>query len=134
MDSWRARVRVFAAAGALLTIVVGVLGRTLPTIGNATGGIAYTLLLALIALLLWPAASPTALAGGATGVSFAVELFQMTPIPKAITNEVPALHFLIGASFRWMDLLWYAVGGVVAFGAVLLIHRLARGRQRSHVR
>lgn len=120
------RVRLLAGVVALVTIAGGMLSRSLPVVGNALGGIAYTLLLALLVVLVWPAGRPWVAAAVATAVSFAVELLQLTTIPGRLTNVVPQLRWVLGSTFAWEDLLWYFAGGVVAIAVLVLIRRLSR--------
>ena len=120
------RMRLLAGAAALVTIAAGVLSRSLPVVGNALGGIAYTLLLALLVVLVWPTVRPWIAAAVATAASFAVELLQLTAIPARLVDAVPPLRWVLGSTFGWEDLLWYSAGGVVAVGAVALIRRASR--------
>lgn len=121
-----AGVRILAAVAAALTVGVGVVGRSWPVFGDAIGGVAYTLLVALIVLMLWPTALPAVAAGIAVAVSCTVELLQLTPLPGTLTAAFPPLRWVLGSTFAWHDLLWYAVGGIVAYTVALLMRRFAR--------
>ncbi|MGC3955005.1 MAG: DUF2809 domain-containing protein [Propionicimonas sp.] len=120
------RVRLLAGVVALVTIAAGMLARPLPVVGDALGGIAYTLLLALLVVLVWPAGRPWVAAALATAVSFAVELLQLTRVPGRLTDLVPPLRWVLGSTFAWEDLLWYFAGGLVAIGVLALIRRVSR--------
>ncbi|MFT3877113.1 MAG: DUF2809 domain-containing protein [Propioniciclava sp.] len=117
----RGRVRIRVGVAVVATIAVGMVGRSLPWVGNALGGIAYTVLIALLIALVWPAVRPVVAASVATGASVAVELLQLTPIPRTLVGAAPALRWVFGSTFAWEDMLWYAAGGLVAFGVVALI-------------
>jgi hypothetical protein len=70
----------------------------------------YTLLVALL-----PRARPRALAAAALAISVAVELFQLTPYPAAISAVHPFFHLVLGDTFHAPDLPAYAFGVALAW-------------------
>lgn len=92
-------VRVMAVVAVVLTVLVGLAGRSLPIVGNAIGGIAYTLLIALLVLLLRPEVRPIVAAVIGVGISVLVELLQLTPVPGVLTEAVPPLRWVLGSTF-----------------------------------
>ncbi|GAA1153075.1 hypothetical protein F4556_001370 [Kitasatospora gansuensis] len=106
----------------ILLLIAGTVAAGLGLLAVVDGAVAdvfrdalYTTVLYLLVLLAAPRARPTAAAGIALGLSFAVEFLQLTRIP-------PALRLVLGSTFNPPDLLWYAVGAA----ACLLIHRRLR--------
>lgn len=60
----------------------------------------------------------------------AVELFQLTGVPAALADAVPAVALVLGTTFQWSDLLAYAIGAIAA-GAVHAVSRRAAGSSRG---
>ncbi len=50
------------------------------------------------------------------GISFAVELFQLTPIPRALNEVHTSFVLVFGTSFHAFDLPAYVAGAVLAVG------------------
>ena len=57
----------------------------------------------------------------AFGICAAIELLQLTGLPAAIVDEIPAARYVLGTTFNAPDLLAYAAGVLVAAGADLLV-------------
>ncbi|MFT3942336.1 MAG: DUF2809 domain-containing protein [Ancrocorticia sp.] len=122
------RKRVLSVVAVLVTVVLGVLTRGVPGVGDALGGILYTVMIALLVLALRP--TTTAWMAGLSGFLFsvAIELLQLTDIPRTIVGYVPPARWVLGSTFNAQDLAWYAVGGVVAAAVCWMIGRVARER------
>ncbi|GAA2993893.1 hypothetical protein GCM10020229_02930 [Kitasatospora albolonga] len=102
------------AAGLVVTVAVpGVAG-------DALRDALYTVAWYLAVLLAAPRTRPAVAASAAAGISWAVELFQLTGIPAAH----PGWRLLLGTGFNAADLLWYALGAA----ACLAVHRAAQTR------
>lgn len=104
------------------TVALGLLSRRVHLgVGlwdKSLGDVLYTVMVYGIVLALAPRLRPATLGVIAIGVSFAVELFQLTGIPA----RLPRLAQLaLGTTFAWHDLACYVVGGgVVAVGHAAL--------------
>jgi hypothetical protein len=81
-----------------------------------------TLIYALVAFWLRPLWAALA----ATGISWAVEFFQLTGIPADLSAHSGLAHLVLGSTFNTPDLFWYAVGAV--FGIVIVRPRPAVDR------
>lgn len=112
--------RVGPALALALTIAAGLAARA-----YLTGWWAKYLGVALWAVaaycgvrLVRPRLSPLAVAGAALAISWAVELAQITPVPRTVSSWHPFLRLVFGETFSPYDLL--ALGAGVA--AALAIH------------
>ncbi|MFI8455148.1 DUF2809 domain-containing protein [Kitasatospora sp. NPDC085464] len=127
MDDLRGNLRARTAAGAAaVTTVAAGLGVRAVADGDVTkyaGDALYTVLLYCLVLLAAPRMRPVRAAAWAAGLSWAVELFQLTGLPDAWGRRSVLARLVLGSTFNPPDLLWYLVG---AAGAALL-HRAARG-------
>ena len=117
--------RMWALAGAIATAVVGMIVRGIPVAGDALGGTAYTVLIALLIVTLRPATTPVVAGLGAFLVSCAIELLQLTSLPRTVVEQIPPARWVLGSTFNPVDLLWYAVGGLVAVLACRWIEKNA---------
>lgn len=109
--------RAGAAAAAVLTVAAGLALRRLA--GGALakyGGVALwaTLVYALL-VVLRPRARPGVVAAVTLAISFAVELFQLTPYPAALAARHPFFHLVLGETFHAPDLLAYPFGVALAW-------------------
>ena len=118
--------RVLSILALLVTVLLGILTRGSPGVGDALGGILYTVMIALLVLVLRPTTS--ARIAGLCGFLFstAIELLQLTDIPRSIVTHVPPARWVLGSTFNAQDLGWYAVGGVVAAGVCWAIRQSTR--------
>ncbi|MET0854022.1 MAG: DUF2809 domain-containing protein [Microterricola sp.] len=107
-------------------------------LGDAVGGVLYTI---LIALLVYPLLTLGPIGRGrrarvwlaaAIGglVSVAIELLQLTGAPAALSTVFPPARLVFGTSFAVLDLVAYACGALV-FGAVGAL--LATRRRQASV-
>jgi hypothetical protein len=102
----------------LLTVALGIISRRVP-IGihvwdKALGDALYAVAVHLVVALLRPQWRSSKVALTAAGLCAAIELFQLTGIPMQYART--PLRWVLGTSFAWEDLLYYAVGiAVVAW-------------------
>lgn len=114
-----ARLRWRSALAAALTVPLGLLTRAdipLPAVIATYGGdTLYAALAFFLAALLWPRWPRWRLALTALGFCSAIELSQLykTPWLDALRGTLPG-RLVLGAGFRWDDLLCYAVGVLIA--------------------
>ncbi|MFE6865874.1 DUF2809 domain-containing protein [Kitasatospora sp. NPDC057692] len=126
MDDLRGRwaVRGLAAAAAALTVAAGLGVRAVAggAAAKYAGDALYTVLLYTLVVLLAPRLRPWAAAAWAAGLSWAVELFQLTGVPDGLARHSALARLVLGSTFNPPDLLWYLVGAALA----ALAHRGAR--------
>lgn len=118
--------RVLSILAVLVTVILGVVTRGISGVGDALGGVLYTVMIALLVLVLRP--TTAARVAGLCGFLFsvAIELLQLTEIPRRIAAYVPAARWVLGSTFHAPDLGWYAVGGVAAAGVCWAIGKSAQ--------
>lgn len=92
-------------------------------VAKDAGDALYTVLLYTLVLLAAPRMRPGRAAAWAAGLSWAVELFQLTGLPDAWGRRSTLARLVLGSTFNPPDLLWYLVGA----GGAVLLHRAARG-------
>ncbi len=113
------RPRWRSALAAMLTVPLGLLTRAdlpLPAfIATYGGDTLYATLIFFLAALLWPRWPTWRLALVALSFCYAIELSQLyrTPWLDALRGTLPG-RLVLGAGFRWDDLLCYAVGVLLA--------------------
>ncbi|GAA2365259.1 DUF2809 domain-containing protein [Dactylosporangium salmoneum] len=76
-------------------------------------------------VFLRPAARPLTAGAWALGWCWAVELAQLTPVPRTLSGQSILLRLIFGNAFDWTDVCWYPVGIVPL---VLAHHALRRTR------
>lgn len=123
--SWRPRVVPTIAAG--ITIVAGLGVRAVLTGAPANvGGVAlWSVLVACLIVWVRPTLSGIRVFGWCLGISVAVELFQLTPIPVGLYRIHRAFALVFGTHFQWADLPAYAIGSGI--GGALQHARLRSG-------
>ena len=108
--------RGVAGAAALVTVAAGL---ALRRFGDGPlakyGGVALwaTLVYALL-VVAWPRGSRARVAVVAVSLSFAVELFQLTPVPAALSARHGLFHLVLGDTFHALDLAAYPLGVALA--------------------
>ncbi len=83
------------------------------------GDALYAVLLYVLALVVRPDASIRRASAIALGLSFAVELAQLTPYPAWLSSKHVLLRLIFGTTFGFVDLAGYVIGAGVAAG----VHR-----------
>ena len=111
-----------AAIGLGLTIALGVASRKVPlgifVWDKSLGDALYTVMIYLFVVLARPLWAPKRVAAIAIGISFAIELFQLTGIPLRLPR---VLQIPLGTQFAWHDVVCYVIcGGLAALFHVLL--------------
>jgi hypothetical protein len=99
--------------------------------GDALGDALYAALVLLLVRFTGPRLHRAAQAGLAVALCWAVEGAQATGAPAAVVDAWPPLRYLLGTTFVATDLLWYAVGVLVASGVTVLASRWSRGTRRA---
>ncbi|MFO0741313.1 MAG: DUF2809 domain-containing protein [Labilithrix sp.] len=114
--------RRFAILGFVASVALGLASRKLGPTGlhlwdKSFGDADYAVMFGFLALAWRPALRPSRVGAIAFGICFALELFQLTGLPKRTPQP---LRFLLGTSFSWHDVACYAVGAlaVAAFAHV----------------
>jgi hypothetical protein len=118
------RQRVFPTIAGLLTLLAGLGCRAVFSGWVAKyGGVALWATLVYF-LVLWvrPRLAVARAALLCLAISVAVELFQLTPVPRALHEVHPAFALVFGTTFHAWDLPAYAAGALL--GAV--IHAASR--------
>ncbi|MEU1348850.1 DUF2809 domain-containing protein [Streptomyces sp. NPDC005795] len=111
------RIRGVAAGVAVLTVAAGLGVRTVAdgAVAKYAGDALYTVLVCALVALCAPRARPLAVAGAGLGISWAVELMQLTGVPAELSERSTVARLVLGSTFNAPDLLWYAVGAAAAW-------------------
>ena len=119
-----ARTRLAALAAVAATLAAGLTIRAVSdgVVAKYAGDALYTVLLYGLCVLAAPRIRPLAAALTACGVSWAIEFFQLTPVPAELSRRSVVARLVLGSTFNAPDLLWYAAGAAAA----LLVHTAAR--------
>ena len=123
-------------AAAVLVVAAGLATARLATgaAGDALGDALYAALVLLLVTLVLPGRSRGAQAGTAIALCWAVELAQLTGVPAAAAAAWPPLRYVLGTTFVATDLLWYAVGVLLASAATVLSSRWGGARRAATTR
>lgn len=124
--------RPVAAAAALVTVTAGLGVRSVAggDVAKYAGDALYTVLIHSLVVFLVPRVRPLMAAATALGISWAIELAQLTGVPEELSRQSTAARLVLGSTFNAPDLFWYAVGA----GAACRVHVWAaagRGRTRA---
>ncbi|WP_406453379.1 DUF2809 domain-containing protein [Streptomyces sp. NBC_00876] len=113
------RARCVAAGAAVVTVAAGLGVRTVTdgAFAKYAGDALYTVLICALVALCAPRARPLAVAGAGLGISWAVELLQLTGVPAALSSHSAVARLVLGSTFNAPDLFWYAVGAAAVRGA-----------------
>lgn len=108
--------RVFALFASLGTVAAGLgLRRFAAGVVAKLGGVAlWSTLVYWLIVMARPRASRDRIARWAVGISWAVELLQLTPWPAALEARWPPVHLVLGSTFSATDLVAYPVGVLLA--------------------
>jgi hypothetical protein len=93
-------------------------------------GVAFyaTLIYALVSFWLRPLWAAIT----ATGISWAVEFFQLTGIPADLSAHSDLAHLVLGSTFNAPDLFWYAVGAALGAAIVRPPNRRTHSQASGH--
>jgi hypothetical protein len=121
------RVRSWPLLAVPVVIAAGLGSRTvlagLP--GKIAGDALYTVLIYVLALAVRPALRTSRAVAIALGLSFAVELAQLTPYPAWLSSKHVILRLVFGTTFGFLDLAGYVVGAIVSAAVHAALRRLA---------
>jgi len=123
--------RRWAAVAALPVVVALGLGARallggLPA--KIAGDALYAVMVYVVVLIVRPDARPARVGLVALGVSFAVELAQLTPYPAWLSSRHVLLRLVFGSTFGFVDLAGYVVGAALAFAVDAQLSPSRRGR------
>ena len=108
--------RVVAGLVAVGLVGVGVaVSQVDHPLADPVGDALYAALVFTLLVVVAPRARSATLALVTVGFCTAIELAQLTGIPAAIVDAVPAARYVLGTTFVAVDLLAYAVGAGLAW-------------------
>ncbi|NUT21165.1 MAG: DUF2809 domain-containing protein [Hamadaea sp.] len=113
------RTRAAVAGVVVLLLGLGVRAFTAGAFAKYAGVALYAVLVYFLVLVVAPRVRPLTAAVVALGFCWAVEFFQLTPIPAELSDRSTVARLVLGSTFNAPDLLWYAVG----IGLAALLHR-----------
>jgi hypothetical protein len=121
------RTRLLASGAAAATVAAGlaITAGAEGDIAKSTGDALYTVLVQTLVVAVAPRLKPAMAAGIAVGISWTVEVLQLTGVPSELSARSVLARLVLGSTFNPPDLFWYAVGA--AFG--WLIHTAVRSRR-----
>lgn len=119
------RTRLVSVGAAVVVTGAGLAAREFTTglFAKAAGVALYATLVYCLVLVVAPRTRPLTAAAVALAISWAVEFFQLTPWPAELSSRSWLARMVLGSGFAATDLLWYAIGVGLAFGAQLLARR-----------
>lgn len=121
------RGRLAVAAACILVAGLAVHAFADGPVGGFAGDALYAALVAVIVAFAVPRAARWVAPVVALAFCWAIEVLQLTPLPRAIEVAVPGSYFVFGSTFQWIDLVAYAVGVAV----VAAVSRPAAGSSRG---
>lgn len=101
---------------ALATVALGLTVRALlpGTAGKVAGVALYAVMMVWLVKCAHPGLGAVRAALIALALCWAIEFLQATDLPARINRAVPGARLVLGETFAWSDLAWYAVGVLVA--------------------
>jgi hypothetical protein len=122
--------RAALLGAAALTIIAGLAVSTLSSgfVADAVADALYTVLVYLLVAATAPRLSVLVVAALAFTVSALIEFSQLTGIPAALSEMVPASRLIFGTTFVATDLLFYALGAVAVAAVDAALTRRSRRR------
>lgn len=94
-------------------------------VNHSLGGVFYELFWCLVALFLFPSASPPVIAGAVFGLTSALEFLQLwhPPLLEAVRSRFIG-RTLLGTTFAWLDFPHYLAGCAVGWYAMTRLRSL----------
>lgn len=89
-----------------------------------SGSALYASTMYACVLFAWPRVAAHVAGIIALGVCWALEFAQLTGVPAALSARSLVARILFGATFDWIDMLWYPVGIV----PIVAVHWFLRAR------
>ncbi|WP_199732079.1 DUF2809 domain-containing protein [Cellulomonas triticagri] len=111
--------RTLLAGGAVVTAGLLVSRYGSGPVGDALGDALYAALVLLLVAFVVPRRALAVQAAVALAVCWAVEVAQATGGPESAVRAWPPLRYLLGTTFAWADLVWYAVGVLATWWLML---------------
>lgn len=130
----RFRLLMLAAAAGFVAVALAIRGAAGGSVEGAgpleqaSGTALYASMTYAGVLFLWPRLSPVAAGAVAWGFCWAMECFQLTGVPAALSAHSLLARLVLGVRFDPADLLWYPVGVIPLVVAHELLRR-ARHRK-----
>ncbi|MBO3738097.1 ribosomal maturation YjgA family protein [Actinoplanes flavus] len=125
------RFRLAALGATLGFLAVALAIRAVAPLGSwveqSSGTALYASMTYAGVLFLAPRLSPFTAGGIALGWCWGAELFQLTGVPAALSEESLVARLVLGAAFDPIDLIWYPIGIV----PLVAVHLMVRGRAIS---
>ncbi|HEX5598655.1 MAG TPA: DUF2809 domain-containing protein [Micromonosporaceae bacterium] len=115
-----------AAALAIRALAGGGVLESSSALEQHSGTTLYASMVYTRVLFLWPRIRPLAAGGIAIGFCWAVEFFQLSGIPAALSARSLLARLVLGVQFDLTDVAWYPVGVV----PLVALHWLLRSRMR----
>jgi hypothetical protein len=123
----RARLAAVVAVALILGLAFGIRALNDGRLEQYSGTALYASMIYAGIFVLWPSSTPVRAGTGAIGFCWAVEFFQLTGIPAALSARSLLARLALGVHFDWVDLAWYPVGVVPLVILHLLVTRRAAG-------
>ncbi|WP_212817806.1 DUF2809 domain-containing protein [Polymorphospora rubra] len=118
------RLLALAAAVLILAVALGIRALSDGSLEQHSGTALYASMVYAGVLFLWPRMGPLPAGAIAVGFCWAVEIFQLTGIPAALSARSLLARLALGVQFDPTDLAWYPVGVV----PLVALHWLLRAR------
>ena len=118
----------------VITLISGLSARYLLPKGffsKYLGDVLYTTLIYVLCFVARPRETIARAAIFATGLSFAVELFQLTPWPAWLSSKHIVLRLIFGTWFSVWDLCAYVVGAALGVAVHLGLRAGWPGKERA---
>ncbi|NUO55463.1 MAG: DUF2809 domain-containing protein [Hamadaea sp.] len=119
------------AAVVVLLAGLGVRAFTGGVFAKYAGVALYAVLVYVLVLVVAPRLRPLPSAAIALAFCWAVEFFQLSPIPAELSERSTLARLILGSTFNAPDLLWYAVGVAVAYVVHAAVTRRGGGDPRG---
>lgn len=115
------------SAATFLAVGLAIRAVTDGAIGQYSGAALSGAIVYAVAVFVRPSISPLPAGVVATAGSWAVEFFQLTGIPAALSERSWLAQLVLGARFDIIDVVWYPVGVIPLVG----LHWFFRTRSRN---
>jgi hypothetical protein len=124
------RIRAPYAIAALVTVALGLGLRSTMDGGVAKygGDALYTLLVFWLVLVVAPRLNGPLAGAIACAFSWAIEFFQLSPIPGELSGN-PLARLVLGSTFNAPDLFWYVVGAAAGVAVWRVLRTTGRAAQ-----
>jgi hypothetical protein len=121
----RARLAAVAAVALVLGLAFGIRAVSDGWLEQHSGTALYASMIYAGVFVLWPSMPPVRAGLVAVGFCWAMEFFQLTGIPAALSARSLLARLALGVQFDAVDVAWYPVGVVPLVVLHLLVTRRA---------